>query len=160
MHIAEPVITATAQEQTDDDPFGQEGGFLGFDDDGQGPEPTVQVTEIMPAPTETARERLARLRRGLEEKKAARTLKREDFCKGGKIPHATHALQHHRGLVWCWRCAAYGADKLQKLAEVCRPELTEGTKSFLRRLKNGLTPRPEMDWPLDEGLGPPSGPLA
>ena len=43
------------------------------------------------------------------------------------------------------------------LADPCRLQKTRGKNNWLNRLKKGDTPRPEMTWPYEVGVGPPEG---
>ena len=148
-------------------------GHLGFDDDDQvGPHqeaPKVAVDEPhvealpQPQPTETARQRLDRLRASAKAKKnqhrAVGGVPRSQLVIGRQALHSSHKLHHKRGVVWCWRCGAYGTESLIKLAKVCDGETSRGTEGFLSRLKLGLTPRDGLEWPMELGVGPPEGPV-
>ncbi len=58
-------------------------------------------------------------------------------------PHASHdvaALQHHAGIIWCRRCAAWSKNvKLKALGKVCEG-LNDGNKTQLRLLEVGIAP--------------------
>eukprot|EP00974_Lingulodinium_polyedra_P110719 10707396-Lingulodinium_polyedra.AAC.1 len=73
--------------------------------------------------------------------------------------HDTHVLAHKRGLLFCWRCGAYGSKGPQKLLKPC---LGRGRKTaeIVRRLSRGLTPVSHVQWPLTEAVAPPEGLIA
>ena len=122
-------------------------------------QPEVAQSSTPPQPVETARERLNRLREGLRAKAEARILRRSQFAFGGGELHHTHRLHHKRGLVWCWNCGAMTSDVARKLTEKCDIEPTRGGEGFLRRLRQGKTPRTDFEWPMLPGQGLPEGPV-
>ena len=81
----------------------------------------------------------------------------EQLQLGGGVLHPTHRMHYKRGVVWCWGCGAYGTAVVRHLAEPCEGEPTRGASYFLNRLRDGETPRPELDWPLGAGVGPSEG---
>ena len=69
---------------------------------------------------------------------------------GNQQLHASHTLEHKRGIILCQRCGYYTISKAGKLAHPCAP-ITPGVKSggrdYLSRWAKGLTPRKSVDWP-------------
>ena len=68
-----------------------------------------------------------------------------------------HRIAHHRGLFWCWRCGAFGATLPRNLRLACRGQPARAGAGYLRRLRRGLPPLPQRDWPLAEDEAPPAG---
>ena len=123
---------------------------------------------------ESARERIARLREGIKNKKmeAEKARKGEDEAyklsgsknvllsqlsfAGGNI-HDSHRLHHMRGVIWCWGCGSYVTELARGLTEECSGNKTRGSQGFISRLTRRLPPRRNMQWPLVEGEGPLEG---
>jgi len=124
-----------------------------------------------------ARERLAKLRASIKDKQtkeaaAVAAKAKEVAAKAkpagvlrsqlhmGNVPiHSSHTLHYRQGIIWCWKCGAYGTEVPKKLTGECLGERTRGAEGFVSRLQQGLTPRKGMEWPLLVGQGPPEGPV-
>ena len=91
------------------------------------------------------------------EKKRGQGVLASTLSFGGGALHATHRLHHKRGIIWCWNCGAYGTEVVRRLAEICDGDKGRGGEENLRRVKQGKTPRYDLDWPLLEGEGPGEG---
>ena len=69
--------------------------------------------------------------------------------------HPSHPLGHKRGVVWCWSCGAFAVKEPQKLGSPCQPIAFSGPvgkseiygRACLSRIRRGLTPRSDMEWP-------------
>ena len=72
-----------------------------------------------------------------------------------RMIHPTHPLGHKRGVVWCWKCGAFAVRDPQKLGDPCMPISFSGPaikseaygRACLSRVRRGLTPRSDMQWP-------------
>ena len=75
----------------------------------------------------------------------------------GKVRlHASHTLEHRRGVVLCLRCGFYSVTKVDQLALPCKQPNING-KQRIARWGKGLTPRIGLNWPqqysdLQEGI--------
>ena len=108
------------------------------------------------------RQRLNRLREAAAKKKEKVTVNavmREDLNLGKQTLHLSHDMHHERGIVWCWRCGAYGTAGGKNLMKACGGEVSRGAGYFLNRLRAGMTPRSCVEWPCAVGEGPPEGPV-
>ena len=67
--------------------------------------------------------------------------------------HETHVLLGaHRGVRWCNACGQYAVSHGEGLFRACPRVASRKGKAVLARLRQGLTPRKEMDWPFpDDG---------
>ena len=63
---------------------------------------------------------------------------------------ASHQFGLKRGLLWCWRCGLFSATVVKGLSKACKRRPTSGSTQVLERLKRGLTPTPQVEWPLPE----------
>ena len=122
---------------------------------------------------ETSRQRLHRLREGIEKKrreamaqkaeeeakKVINTVRREELIMGKARLHPTHNMHHKRGIVWCWGCGAYAGAEGKNLLKPCQGKVSRGAAYFLNRLREGKTPRESVCWPCAVGEGPPEGPV-
>ena len=78
------------------------------------------------------------------------------FTINGEALHNTHKLATHRGLVWCWRCGLYTTGtQVVKLKDPCHGPGTTARQRILGRLRSGMTPKAEVEWPLPEGAPTP-----
>ena len=60
--------------------------------------------------------------------------------------HLSHRLFHHRGLVWCGRCGAFGVScRAKLLLQECTPPGRHGAASIWRTLR-GKTPDHKQQW--------------
>ena len=67
-----------------------------------------------------------------------------------KAVHPSHQYGLKRGLLWCWTCGAYAAERVVGLAKPCPGQAGPGGAGQLRRLKEGKTPSASVPWPLPE----------
>ena len=71
---------------------------------------------------------------------------------GSKSSHVSHRLVAWRGITWCWSCGSYATlagsiGELKGLANQCGTP-NRGKRHVLARLRKGLPPRADMQWPL------------
>ena len=59
---------------------------------------------------------------------------------GDRVIHKSHHLAGARGVIWCWRCGAYGTYKPRRLIEKCKGYPTQNGADNLSRLRKGLPP--------------------
>ena len=154
-------------EHDEYDVFGH--AALGMDDDGQGSAADDHRhgsppggTAAVPVPAETPRERLRRLQASAATRTASTprpAILASQLNLGHLHLHHSHLLHHRRGVVWCWKCGAYGTEALRNLSRPCAIQPARAGKVVLSRLKDGHTPRVGMEWPLGEGVGLASGPV-
>ena len=69
---------------------------------------------------------------------------------GSQDVHTSHAAAVYRGVVWCWKCGAWGTRKLQRLAAECKPPTARGLR-VRKRLREGKTPQQGFEWPEEAG---------
>ena len=81
----------------------------------------------------------------------------DELDLGGAELHPSHRMHYKRGVVWCWECGAMVTQKARGLGRPCDLKATRGKQGWLNRLDAGDTPRKGMEWPLQEGIGPPEG---
>lgn len=76
---------------------------------------------------------------------------------GGKPLHTCHSFGFHRGVHWCWKCAAIARVRPDKLAKPClathKPDRVDPAVSCLRRRELPACMRP-YGWPQPEGALP------
>ena len=67
---------------------------------------------------------------------------------GDRVIHKSHHLAGARGVIWCWRCGAYGTFKPRRLINECRGYPTQNGADNLSRLRKGLPPNHlKGSWP-------------
>ena len=73
---------------------------------------------------------------------------------GHQMPHESHRLRFHRGVLWCISCkqiAQHVAGKTSSaigLVNECPGYLTRAGRDVLARTERGLSPKASADWPL------------
>jgi len=72
---------------------------------------------------------------------------------GNTVPHSTHELHTHRGIVICKVCGAIGIKKCKLLVGPCRLHCTVATQRSLDNLMQGLLPPSVKIWPRCPSLG-------
>ena len=65
--------------------------------------------------------------------------------------HTSHPLGHKRGVVWCWKCGSFAAMSISKLGQECSGGANRYGRACLSRLRRGLTPRSDKEWPNGGG---------
>ena len=151
--------------ESDPDVFGHLA--LGMDDDGgnagASSSSAIEIQCSKHLEVETGKQRLSRLRAGLVAKGLGRqpsqSIKSSQLSMGNLKLHESHRAHHRRGIVWCWTCGAYGTEALKSLSKPCQGRPGRGAQAFLDRLRAGYTPRKGLDWPLNQGVGLPDGPV-
>jgi len=72
---------------------------------------------------------------------------------GNTVPHSTHELHTHRGIVICKVCGAIGIKKCKLLVGPCRLHCTVATQKSLDNLMTGVLPPSVKAWPRRPNLG-------
>jgi hypothetical protein len=72
---------------------------------------------------------------------------------GNTVPHSTHDLHTHRGIVICKVCGAIGVKKCKLLVGPCRLHCTVATRKSLDNLMTGVLPPSVKTWPRRPNLG-------
>ena len=75
----------------------------------------------------------------------------QDIQVGNLLVHETHNMLTHRGLMWCCSCGAWATKLLKRLGAPCTRQLDKTGRQNLCRLYQGLTPKPDVEWPMPEG---------
>ena len=79
---------------------------------------------------------------------------------GRRFVHNTHKLFYRRGMYFCLRCASFGILRGLKLIQPCSGHLGKAGEYALNRVKAGLTPWPNLSFPLSEQDAPMAGVVA
>ena len=83
------------------------------------------------------------------------------FPFGNTEIDGSHALWHHRGIFWCWRCGGFSCGgRSELLAAKCRRGASESGERVLARIRKGKTPTAKFQWPLPEDAPRPYFPVA
>ena len=72
---------------------------------------------------------------------------------GNTVPHSTHQLNSHRGIIICKICGAIGIKKCKLLVGSCRLHCTVATQKSLDNLMLGLLPPSVKQWPRVPNFG-------
>ena len=67
---------------------------------------------------------------------------------GWKIVHPSHSVAQHRGVTWCWNCAAWTCRSLSKLSTQRSGVIKASARDALSKIKLGYPLRAKMSWPL------------
>ena len=76
---------------------------------------------------------------------------------GRRLVHNTHKLFYRRGIYFCIRSASFGILRGLKLIQPCTGHLGRAGEYALNRVKGGLTPWPNLSFPLSEQEAPMAG---
>ena len=72
---------------------------------------------------------------------------------GNTLPHSSHTLYSHRGIVTCVSCGGFSSKKCRKLAQQCSGVISYTSKRALDRLRAGQLPETCISWPRAPRFG-------
>ena len=115
--------------------------------------------EIAPPPERPVVDQQTVIRVAYEEKRMADqsvAVVNGAFKFGCASVSISHTLGYHRGLSYCWKCSYYTSGrKLSYLRDDCKKGMTKQQTERMNRIRRGLPPVPDLEWPLEEGVSIP-----
>ncbi len=66
---------------------------------------------------------------------------------GKKRLHASHRLEHYRGIILCTRCVFFSVTRARELSRPCSGKPNINTKKHIDRWARGETPKAAQQWP-------------
>ena len=66
---------------------------------------------------------------------------------GKKRLHASHRLEHYRGIILCTRCGFFSVTRARELSRPCSGKPNINTKKHIDRWARGETPKAAQQWP-------------
>ena len=103
------------------------------------------ISEVEAAP-ESALKRNSSFEAGSATQWSAPLLEQPPMV-GKKRLHASHRLEHRRGIILCTRCGYVSATRARELSRPCSGQPNDNTRKHIARWANGLTPKAAQQWP-------------